>query len=86
MWDLGTLLVTIKYRRNVVAERQQEGQVNGKEGLIFHEKLWSPKGQWAFLPMSRTSKPLPGVEGAGFPRIPSAMWFWFRAAWRGSCG
>ena len=39
-----------------------------------------------FLPMSRKSKPLPGVAGTGFPRIPFAMWFLFRAAQRGSCG
>lgn len=88
LWVLGTLLVTIKYRKKECGSREISGRSDTRQGrtCVFHERLWSSKGQWAFLPMSRKSKPFPGVVGARFPRIPFAMWFWFRAAQRGSCG
>lgn len=87
LWILGTLLVTIKYRKTECGSREISGRSDTWQGrtCVFHESLWSSKGQWAFLPMSRKSKPLPGVVGTRFPRIPFAMWFWFRAAQRGSC-
>lgn len=44
---------------------------------VFHERLQSPKGQWAFLPLRRKSKPLPGVAEAVFSRTPFAPGIWF---------
>lgn len=73
---------------NECGSRETRGRSGTWQGrtYVFHEVLWSPKGQWVFLPTSRKSKPLPGVVGARFPRIPFAMWFWFRATQRGSYG
>lgn len=47
--------------------RGRSGTWQGRT-YVFHEVPWSPKGQWVFLPMSRKSKPLPGV--VGFPESP----------------